>query len=297
VPRTAGRRGRLPVKPAGERFAIGYVHQYLTQPLPAPVYPVDVSGGIKDWGMLGNGPDPTCETHPDGVGDCTFAGREHAKRAKAAAGHEIEQWETSDSLVAEYFAYDHGRDIGAVIADLLLAWYLAGKILAFAPVDHTDPAAVDSAMAAFHGAYCGVDLTDDADELFQEVKPWTVAGGQQPDPSEGHCILKVGADIAVLGSDTWVTWGALQKSTPEWATACLREAWVIITAEDAAAANLDIAALRADIDALHGTGGNEAPAPAPEPVHPHEAMLVELAGDVERVLVKARDYLTRHGII
>jgi hypothetical protein len=38
--------------------------------------------------------------------------------------------------------------------------------------------------------------------------------------------------------------------------ACLQEAWVIISQEDADAANLDIAALRADIDALQGTGGS-----------------------------------------
>ena len=109
-------------------------------------------------------------------------------------------------------------------------------------------------MAAFHGAYVGVNLTDDADSLFGQHEPWTVSGGQQPDPSEGHCIVKVGSDGQQL--DTWVTWGALQRSTLAWTTACLDEAWVIITEEDAKAASLDIAALRNDIDALHGTGGS-----------------------------------------
>jgi hypothetical protein len=55
-----------------------------------------------------------------------------------------------------------------------------------------------------------------------------------------------------------VTWGAVQESTLDWTKACLDEAWVIITQEDAAAANVDIAALRADIDALHGQGGGAA---------------------------------------
>ncbi len=252
--RISGLRGRLPVKPPAERFAIQYLSDYLTAPLPVPVYPVDVSGGITDWGMLGNGPDKSCTTHPHGVGDCTFAGRQHNRMAKAAAGQEIEQWETSNELVAEYLTYDHGKDEGANIADLLLAWYQAGKILAFAPVDHTNPAAVDSAMAAFHGAYVGVNLTDDADQLFQEHEPWTVAGGEQSDPNSGHCIVKVAADGSQF--DTWVTWGALQKSTHAWTAACLDEAWVIITDEDARATNLDIAALKADIDALHGTGGH-----------------------------------------
>jgi hypothetical protein len=252
--RTAGLRGRRPVKPPAERFPIQYLSSYLVTPLPPPAYPVDVSGGITEWGMLGNGPDPTCTTYPNGVGDCTFAGRQHNRMAKAAAGGETEQWETSDQLVAEYLAYDDGKDQGAQIADLLLSWYQAGNILAFAPVDHTDSAAVDAAMTAFHGAYVGVDLTDDADSLFGQGQPWTTADGQQPDPSEGHCIVKVAADGSQL--DTWVTWGALQKSTLVWTAACLREAWVIVTQEDAAAANLDIAALRADIDALHGTGGS-----------------------------------------
>jgi hypothetical protein len=252
--RISGLRGRLPVKPPAERFAIQYLSDYVTTPLPAPVYPVDVTGGIADWDMLGNGPDKSCTTHPHGVGDCTFAGRQHNRMAKAAAGQEIEQWETSNELVAEYLAYDHGKDEGANIADLLLDWYKAGKILAFAPVDHTNPAAVDAAMTAFHGAYVGVNLTDDADQVFQEHEPWTVAGGEQPDPNEGHCIVKVAADGSQF--DTWVTWGALQKSTLAWTAACLDEAWVIITDEDAKAANLDIAALKADIDALHGTGGH-----------------------------------------
>jgi hypothetical protein len=261
--RTPGLRGRLPVKPLGERFALKWAHQYTTTgTFPPPSYPVDVSGGITNWGMLGN----------DQYGDCTFAGREHYKMAKAAAGHEQEAWETPDQLVAEYLAYDHGQDSGANIADLLLTWYKAGKILAFAPVDHTSPVQVDAAMAAFHGCYCGVSLTDDADQLFSVGLPWTTVRGEQPDPNEGHCIVKVAAE-GHTGLDTWVTWGALQLSTPIWTDACLDEAWVIITQEDADAAGLDIAALRADIEALHGTGGQppQPPPPSPPPTPPHGA--------------------------
>jgi hypothetical protein len=251
--RSAGRRGRLPVKPPAERFAIQYLASYLPAPLPPPSYPVDVTGGVTAWGMLGNGPDPTCTTHPKGVRDCTFAGRQHYRMAKAAASQQTETFESSDALVAEYLAYDHGQDHGANIADLLLYWYQAGTILAFAPVDHTNPAEVDAAMAAFHGVYAGVNLTDDADSLFGHGQPWTTAGGEQPDPHDGHCVLKVASDGTAF--DTWVTWGAVQRSTLQWTQACLEEAWVIITEEDAAAGAVNLAALRADIDALKGTGG------------------------------------------
>jgi hypothetical protein len=108
-------------------------------------------------------------------------------------------------------------------------------------------------MAAFHGAYVGVNLTDDADQLFGEHEPWTVANGEKADPNEGHCIVKVKADGSQY--DGWVTWGGVQESTLDWTQACLDEAWVIISQEDADATNLDVAALRADIDALHGQGG------------------------------------------
>jgi len=153
--------------------------------------------------------------------------------------------------VAEYLQYDQGQDQGANIADLLLSWYQAGKIAAFAPVDHTSRAECDSAMAAFHGLYVGVNLTPNADQLFEQGQPWAL-NGVQPDPREGHCIVKVKADT---GSDAWVTWGGLQASSTDWTAACLEEAWVIITSEDVSATeNIDIQQLQSDINALHGTG-------------------------------------------
>ena len=304
--RTPGKRGRL----AARRLAMPFVASYIAQPIPAASYPVDVSGGITAFGMLGNGPDPACTTYPDGVGDCTFAGRQHYRMAKAAAYHETETWETSNALVAEYLAYDHGQDEGAVISDLLMAWYKAGVILAFAPVDHTSPAAVDAAMQAFHGVYAGVNLTDDADQLFSEGQPWTVANGEQADPNDGHCIVKVRADGHTL--DGWVTWGAIQPSTLAWTSTCLQEAWVIITPEDAEAHGVDIAALRADIEALGGTGGapEPTPVPAPDPKPPAPspvpvpatllkeaaAFIRSLAASAERDASAALRWLSSHGL-
>ena len=303
--RIAGKRGRLPAK----RLALRFVHEYAREPLPAPSYPVDVTGGIpaQGWAMLGNGPDPTCTTYPNGVGDCTFAGRQHYRMAKAAGYGETETWETSNELVAEYLAYDDGQDEGAVISSLLLSWYKAGKILAFAPVDHTSPAAVDSAMQAFHGVYVGVDLTDDADQLFGEGLPWTVANGEQADPNDGHCIVKVKADGSQL--DGYVTWGALQPATVAWTAACLQEAWVIITSEDEAA-KIDLAALRADINALGGTGGAPepapVPAPSPEPVPPAPdpaslleeaaALIRSVAASAQQDVTELLSFLASHGL-
>ena len=66
-------------------------------------------------------------------------------------------------------------------------------------------------MAAFHGVYVGVNLTDDADQLFGQEQPWTTANGEQPDPNDGHCIVKVKADGTQF--DGWVT-GAPSSSPP-----------------------------------------------------------------------------------
>lgn len=284
MPRTAGLRGRGPVKPEGEKFPLRFIHEY-TGALPAPQYPVDVTGGIapEAWEMLGNGPDPTCTTHPQGVGDCYFAARQHYAMAKAAGDGAPMPTETSNQLVAEYLRYDHGQDIGVNVADVLLAEYQAGIILGFAPVDHTDRAACDAAMQQFHGLLLGVDLTDDADDLFQEGQPWTVANGEVPNPGEGHCILRVkssGPGPDAISTD--ITWGAEQESTAAWDTACIQEAWVAILSED----DIDteaLAALRADIDAL---GGTATPSAADRP-HPH-SMLTELAGDLSAVVAKVR---------
>lgn len=241
--RVAGKRGRLPARPV---VGLHFIHHYAKQPLPAPTYPIDVTEGITDWGMLGNGPDPTCTVEPDGCGDCSFAAREHYRMAKAAKGKETETWETSDQLVTEYLAYDHGVDQGANISDLLHYWYTNGKILGYAPVDHTNRTQIDAALQAFTGVYVGVQLTDDADDLFENHQPWTVADGQEPDPSEGHCILLV---VATGDRDIYVTWGALQQAETDWTAACVEEAWVIITSDDEP---VDLVALRADIDALGG---------------------------------------------
>lgn len=285
APRVAGKRGRRRSEPV----ALRHVHEYARTPLAAPAYPVDVRGGIADdaWGMLGNGPDPACTIAPDGVGDCGFAGRQHVRMAKAANYGQTETWETSDDLVTEYLAYDGGRDMGVSLPAVLLAWYKAGRILGFAPVDHTSPAAVDAAMAEFKGVYAGVDLTPDADELFGQHEPWTVAGGQQPDPSEGHCIVKVYADDPASQNpeDGWVTWGAFQRSTKDWTAACLTEAYVIITSEDEAA-KLDMAALRADIEALGGTAGDP---PAPAAPAGHAGLLAEFAGFIRDRAARAED--------
>lgn len=246
--RPSGMMGRLPQRAPADRFAIRWMTEYMA-PLPEAVYPVDESGGIVDWAMLGN----------DTRGDCGVAGRLHLDMSTAAKAKTAVPVFTDQEAVDEYLSYTGGVDDGVVLADYLLWCFKAGKILAFAPVDHTDRAAVDASIQAFGGVYVGASLTADAEDRFRKHETWTIADGQVPNPNLGHCFLLVGTDLGA--DDVGVTWGALQSMTREWSSSCLDEAWVIVTTEDQASA-IDMAALLADIAALGGTGP-VTPPPAP----------------------------------
>ena len=267
--RIPGKRGRI----KGKINGIPKVRHYSSRG-PAtrvPTYPVDETSGITDWQMLGNGPDPTLTVNNGNpVGDCTFAGREHLKRAKAAWYKIVEAWETTNQLVTEYLVYNHGQDIGANIPTLLLTWYRDGKIEGFGELDHTDATEIDWAVQSFHGVYCGVDLTDDADQLFSDHQPWTISNGESPDPSDGHCIVKIGSTTDL---DTYITWGALQTATKGWTVSCLDEAYAIITAEDAKASNINLTALKADLDAFIDEHGG-AILPSTPPVEAPTPLLI-----------------------
>ena len=246
--------GRLPQRRVGNRFAIAWAHQYMAAAIPAPVYPIDVSGGITAWGMLGN----------DQYGDCGEAGQLHYQMASSAATGTFPAGAafTDQIAIAEYLAFTNGQDTGVVLADFLLWLYRKGEILGFAPVDLSNRAQADSLMAIFHGLYVGVSLTPDAQQLFGAGRPWTVVNGERPDPQLGHCILKVRTDGAAM--ESYVTWGIEQAATRDWSAACVDEAWVVVTTQDQAD-QLNMPALFADIDALGGIGSAQPGTPNPTP--------------------------------
>jgi len=242
--RTAGLRGRLPQRTEGNRFAIRWADEYGAPP--APTYPIDVSEGITAWEMLGN----------DTLGDC----------GPAAVGHErmiAGAHPTTAEIEKLYLTYTGGKDVGVVLADFLLWLFHGGYIEGFAPVQ---PATVDAIMCQFQrGVLLGVSLTDDANDLFNQGQPWG-SGSVTPDPNEGHAILKV-KSAGAAGDGTIVTWGADQACTGPWLSACIDEAWVLVTKDDLSTAGY--AALLADLSALpHNTEVPPPPAPTPAPPKP-----------------------------
>lgn len=263
----AGKRGRRPQRQGADRYAIKWAHQYLRGDLAPLTYPLDVSQGITDFGLDGNGPDPTLTiTVPgvdlsQGVGDCGPCGYEHDRMLAGATP-------TANETVELYFRYTDNQDSGVVIADFLLWLYRQKLIEGFAPVEL---ATVDQIMAEFgRGIVLGVNLTDDADQLFSEGKPWTVANGETPDQNEGHVVLKVKSQGAsgANGYGTVVTWGALQEADWTWLQACVEEAWIILTTDDAAKLGPEaFAALQADLNALPNAT-DVPPVPVPTPPSP-----------------------------
>lgn len=300
--RQAGLRGRLPQREPGNRLPIRWLHEYAPGLAATPVtFPIDVSQGTTDWLMLGNGPDPTLTINtPNGlgqpVGDCYFAAEAHDTMLAGARP-------TADAVVGEYLTYDNGQDNGVIIADALLWQYHRGEIGLFAPVH---PQTVPQVMTTFkRGILEGVNLTDDADQLFESGQPWTTANGETPDPSEGHVVYR----IKMLGDGTvvYATWGADQAATPGWAAACPEEWWMILTPDDEAAIGAEAyAALAADLAALPGATGtppgppsppvvippaptpnppSPTPAPTPAPTPPDPNVIQEALDDIDAALI------------
>lgn len=253
----AGLGGRLPVKPVGERFAIQWAHEYLAVAIPPPVYPIDVTGGITDFGLMGNGD----------FGNCGPCGEVHTEMTTAVAAKTVGPPPTSTLAITRYQAYTGVQNPpgpGVNLADYLLWCYNKGYIKAFAPVDYTNRAICDGLMQIGFGLYVGVNLCDNSISQFNNNQQTWDPAGMQPDPNEGHCIEKVFSDGKTL--DGYVTWGLKQLATFLWTETCVEEAWLIVTTQEQLA--LFTPQLLVDINALGGTGGSTTPPPPPPPPKP-----------------------------
>jgi hypothetical protein len=241
--RVAGKRGRR--KPSHEPTL------HLRRFAPAPSKPPpsgDVSGGITDWGMLGN----------DQYSDCGAAAFQHGRMAKSGRnvlndnGQELaaDSQEATDYTLASYYAYgramgEPGQDPDQGVDNATWLKFLFDQKM----IDE-----VHIAMLNFNGVLIGCNLTDDAEQEFNDHKPWNVTPTDRPDPREGHDIYLVKYDE---NGETMVTWGADQQCTVAWGQgerfAGDLEAWVFITSEDAQRNGVDLPALQ---QAIRDLGGN-----------------------------------------
>jgi hypothetical protein len=246
---------------------------------PTPIYPIDKSGGVTNFGMGGNGPDQTLMVNGGNpVGDCgPNAAPKNCNIASAALlGLKNFTALTSNQIVTLYFIYQAqlagiswrpsgdnwtapgGLDNGVDLGDWAL-WLFShdingnpaapgsGLIDGFVKLDVAD---MDAALSFGFAVICGVCLTAQADDQFPGT--WTVGPGNQPNPLDGHAIERL-VSQSPSGPARWATWGGLQWSTLAWDQACVQQAIAVFDAEQALAAGFPVSAAQAALKALGGT--------------------------------------------
>ena len=273
--------GKLdPTRPEGLKD----LDQYLSAPLADPPASVKAPGiPINGWGMLGNGPDPSCTyqgagfNNEEGCSDCTKAGLAHAYDALTwdEGLHEAKNHPNSNAVVQSYFAETHGVDSGLDCGSVLSLAYKVGtygaKIAGFGPIQPTNATLLKQLIASFGVAYIGIQCPQSAENQFANENPvWTVV----PDsPIEGgHCVILVGYDDAT-GMYELVTWGQLIKATYGFIEKYMDEAWGLIAPAIATKGEFDkvnLAALQADLGAI-------APNDTPDaPQNAHDGFLADI---------------------
>jgi hypothetical protein len=243
--RVAGLRGRNnPVV----KFPLKWAHEYVREGVSlTPSFPIDCTGGITNFGLMGNGD----------YGNCAFCGKVHLDMTTAAAAKVPGPGPNDTYAIIGYNQYDGNAPApgpGCDLASVLLWWCKQGLIKAFAPVDLSDKATVLALMQHGNGLYIGVNLTDNNNTQFNNGQPFDPQG-LAPDPNDGHCVVLI-KSASPTGPHAVITWGAVQECTDAWLEACLLnnptgEAYLVVTTEEQLA--LFEPALVADCEALGGT--------------------------------------------
>lgn len=244
------RLGRLPARHDDRTLRLG---RYLTAQLPEPPASVNHVNAVRRWPVYAN----------DKLGDCTCASVGHlAGLWTTLAGRP--DWPSEPDVIAAYSAVGGYRvgepntDRGAVMLDVLRYWRKTGvgrhRIGAFVAVDPADQRQVRAAVHLFGAVYVGASLPDAALTPTQAGHTWRLVSGAggRPNRDNGHAFIVGGYGSRGL---TGATWGMPQRMTNGWWSACVDEAWAIVSADqlDAAGyspAGLDTAALLADLKAI-----------------------------------------------
>lgn len=248
---------------------------------PAAVFPFDITGGITDLGMGGNGPDST-QTIPGGPFGCCGpnAGPKNVDQTTAHMAHEDEVAWTSDRTIRLYFVYqaetagitwrppalgatwtqadqDQAAQLDLGVDPVpYLVWMAThdedgnvvavgqGLIEAFVKVDADD---IERAASTARAVMVAVALNDQADAQFdawlEGTNPagWDVGPGDGSDPEEGHFII-IGAGDSASGPYKWGSWSKFVPSTYAWRKACVQVGFAVLTKEDVGQAFYDAAA-------------------------------------------------------
>jgi hypothetical protein len=237
------RTGKLPPVP-DHRDAL--FTQFATVRLIAPQVPAEfgheeaVERLGEQWGMLGNGPDPTVKQGFRGAGDCVFAGGDHehmmwnaevGKKVAFTGANAISDY----SKVTGYVVGDDSTDNGTQVRDALKYRQSTGlvdksrrrhKLGAYVQLEPGNSDHIRQALYLLSAVGIGFAFPETAMQQFLDGKPWSVvAGAQAP---TGHYVPAVAVRP---GGIVVVTWGKLQLMTwPFFAKYC-DEAWGLLSRE------------------------------------------------------------------
>lgn len=210
------RLGRKAIKTDTRTLAFG---DYLTPALPPPPPTADWTKGIKSWGMMLNGPEPSEPKFPNGLGDCTIAGVAHAIQVWTANTGAMVT--VPDATILSYYekwdGYVSGNpstDNGGIELDVLNDWQKQGfagnPLVAFADPKPAKLVEIYQSIALFGGVYIGLSLPVTA----QTQDVWDVVpnGGANAKPGSwgGHCVFVPKYDQKGF---TCITWGGLKTMT------------------------------------------------------------------------------------
>jgi hypothetical protein len=263
----------------------------LTGALPARPPRADHLALVDDWGLYGN----------DRYGDCgPVSVANYVKLVtRYLTGTEIsvseyDVWDLYRRSGNPTFdpsfpggAGDQGVDMQTML-EALAAGGIAGahRPVAFAKVNHNDPAEVQTAIAIFGGVLLGVVLQE-AQQAQTDQRLWDY---QPSDEWGGHAVLAgrygsvaenlplgpggmVPRGLAVSTRTGVVTWAEVVDATDSFLDHQLQEAWVVILPEHLSdrtfLQGVDLATLASDYQALTGRQfPAPIPTPAPGPVPP-----------------------------
>ena len=229
-----------------------YVPKGVLPPLPAGDF--GHQGYVKDWQMLGNGPDPSNPPAiPNGVGDCALAGPYHAEMLWSAVGGKAFNVNTSCvldaySTVTGYVLGDESTDQGSNVDDVSNYWHTTGlldadgnrhKIDAWA---NLTPGSIEELLYAIY-LFDVVGIGVNFPREWATASTWDAL--TYPTNEGGHYVIGVGW---VGGLIDIITWGQEQKLTPAGYQQFCDEAVVYVSSERLEANGKDLNGF--DIDQL-----------------------------------------------
>ncbi len=236
--RIAGKRGKL----APERLLSTSLRDYMKVSLPSTPASIDYGTRVPNYPLADNAK----------LGCCTISGVVHLLQLQYAEIGETFTYPGDAEVETTYFAQTDGVDSGCVETSILNTWKNTGlfgtKITSWIPINPKAEAEMRAAVYLFGGVYLGVELPADAEQQFEDHKPWhlTIPRGR---PVGGHCVVGSGYNREVVSV---ITWGQETVATWDWMERYCSEAYVTIHQEFVEADHgplykIDIQQLEADM--------------------------------------------------